>query len=445
MESSTAAVTESNETGKNAKPSAPQKRQKYDGRSKKRQWVFNRRDDDAKRVRPAPEDRVKRRKYLMVLGYAGANYIGMQRNPDVNTIEEELLKAFFKNKLITEDSFNQPQYAHFQRAARTDKGVSAARQCISLKLRKYSLKIKQFFFHGMTMNLKRKKLYFPAADQIDLDALNKDLPTDIKVFGVKRVTKGFNSKDQCNARTYSYTLPSVSFAPANEPNELTTFRIDDATLARVNETLKLFEGTKNFHNFTSRKKFEDPSVRRFILDFHCEPPFMVDDVEFCTIVVKGQSFMLHQIRKMIGLTIAVVRGITTVDTITKSFEKSRLDIPMAPGLGLVLDQVHYDGYNTRFKDDGLHEQLVWDEFEKDIQEFRDKFIYPVIKETELKEQPMLKWLETLPIHSYDEHVDGPERLKQQTGSNGNAIEGKEPTNAEESDGPNNDGDDDDDQ
>lgn len=275
-----------------------------------------------------------------------------------------------------------------------------------------------------------------------MDALNKDLPSDIKVFGVKRVTKSFNCKDQCNARTYSYTLPSVSFAPADEPNELQEYCLDDATLARVNETLKMFEGTNNFHNFTSRKKFEDPSARRFILDFHCEPPFMVDDVEFCTIIVKGQSFMLHQIRKMIGLTIAVVRGITTVDTITKSFEKSRLDIPMAPGLGLVLDQVHYDGYNTRFKDDGMHEQLVWDEFEAEIQEFRDKFIYPVIKDTELKEQPMLKWLETLPIHTYNEHVDGPDRHKgneEQTG-NGAKIEGKEA----ESDGPN-DGDDDDDE
>lgn len=112
------------------------KRHRYDGRSKKRRWVFDRRDDNVKRERTAPEDRVKRRKYLMVLGYAGANYIGMQRNPDVNTIEEELLKAMFKHKLITEESFNQPQYSHFQRAARTDKGVSAARQCISLKLRK---------------------------------------------------------------------------------------------------------------------------------------------------------------------------------------------------------------------------------------------------------------------------------------------------------------------
>lgn len=118
-------------------PAPRQSKGKYDGRSKKRSWTFNRRDDDVKRVRTDPEDRVKRRKFLLVVGYAGANYMGMQRNPGVNTIEEELLKAMYKNKLIVEEAFNQPQYIHFQRAARTDKRVSAARQCISLKLRKY--------------------------------------------------------------------------------------------------------------------------------------------------------------------------------------------------------------------------------------------------------------------------------------------------------------------
>lgn len=232
-------------------------------------------------------------------------------------------------------------------------------------------------------------------------ALNKDLPSDIKVFGVKRVTNNFNCKDQCDGRTYSYTLPSISFAPSNQTVDMKTFRLDDATLARVNETLQLFIGTKNFHNFTSRKRFEEASARRYITDFRCEPPFMVDDVEFCTIIVRGQSFMMHQIRKMIGLTLAVVRGVTVVETIPKSFESNRLDIPMAPGLGLVLDQVHYVQYNARFKGDGVHEQLEWDEFETEIQEFRDKFIHPVIKETEIKEQPMVKWLETLTLHSYD--------------------------------------------
>lgn len=246
-------------------------------------------------------------------------------------------------------------------------------------------------------------LLFFLAEQFDLEPLNRDLPDDIKVFGVKRVTKGFNCKDQCDARTYSYTLPTVSFAPFNQSVDMKTYRIDNDILTHVNETLKHFEGTKNFHNFTSRKKFEDPSVKRFIIYFRCEqPPFMVDDVEFCTIIVKGQSFMMHQIRKMVGLTIAVVRGVTNVDTITKSFEKNRLDIPMAPGLGLVLDQVHYDGYNARFKGDGIHDQLEWNEFEPTIKEFCNKSIYPIIKETELKEQPMIKWLETLPLHTYDE-------------------------------------------
>lgn len=115
------------------------KKQKYDGRSKRRRWDHDRRgaDDDPKRVRINPEDRIKRRKYIMLMGFAGANYCGMQRNPDVNTIEEELLKVLHKNKVIADDAFEVPQNIHFQRAARTDKGVSAARQCCSLKLRKY--------------------------------------------------------------------------------------------------------------------------------------------------------------------------------------------------------------------------------------------------------------------------------------------------------------------
>ena len=49
--------------------------------------------------------------------------------------------------------------------------------------------------------------------------------------------------------------------------------------------------------------------------------------------------MLHQIRKMVGLAIAIVRGITEVDLISKAWEANKLDIPVAPGLGLVLEEV----------------------------------------------------------------------------------------------------------
>lgn len=117
------------------------KKPRYDGRKKKRKWEDRKQTDneiDEKRAKVSPEDKIRRRKYCVILGYAGANYIGMQRNPEVNTIEEELLKAMFKNELITDEAYEIPQRAHFQRAARTDKGVSAARQCISMKLRKFS-------------------------------------------------------------------------------------------------------------------------------------------------------------------------------------------------------------------------------------------------------------------------------------------------------------------
>lgn len=244
-----------------------------------------------------------------------------------------------------------------------------------------------------------------SAEETDIEKLNNDLPPEIKVFNLKRVTKGFNAKDQCNARTYSYTLPTISFARHTDNNtNLQEYRVTKEVLAKVNEILGMFEGTRNFHNFTSRKAFADPSANRFINLFKCGEPFLANGVEFCVINVKGQSFMLHQIRKMIGLALAVIREITTGETITRSFKENRIDLPMAPGLGLVLDQAHYDGYNNRYGDDGMHDILLWDEYDSVIQEFRDKFIHPAIVEKEITDHQMLKWLETLPIHSYDERI-----------------------------------------
>ena len=49
--------------------------------------------------------------------------------------------------------------------------------------------------------------------------------------------------------------------------------------------------------------------------------------------------MLHQIRKMIGMVIAVVRGDADESVITDSWNTDRIDVPRAPGLGLMLEEV----------------------------------------------------------------------------------------------------------
>lgn len=83
----------------------------------------------------------------------------------------------------------------------------------------------------------------------------------------------------------------------------------------------------------------EPSSQRFITEFTMGEPFVRDGLEFAVIKIKGQSFMLHQIRKMIGMTIAVVRGHASESVVTQTWEKDRIDVPRAPGLGLMLEEV----------------------------------------------------------------------------------------------------------
>jgi hypothetical protein len=52
----------------------------------------------------------------------------MQRQVGHSTVEEMILRALVKAQLIDKGSYATPQRAGFQRTARTDKGVSAARQ-----------------------------------------------------------------------------------------------------------------------------------------------------------------------------------------------------------------------------------------------------------------------------------------------------------------------------
>ena len=78
--------------------------------------------------------RLKKKKYVMLMSYCGQGYYGMQINHGFKTIEGDLFQAFEKLGIMDEESVKSPQLINFQRAARTDKGVSATRQVVSLKM-----------------------------------------------------------------------------------------------------------------------------------------------------------------------------------------------------------------------------------------------------------------------------------------------------------------------
>lgn len=295
----------------------------------------------------------KRRKVALFIVYCGAKYHGMQKNPGIQTIESVLEEALFKGGGIPNDSYGDPRKLEWMRAARTDKGVSAVGQVVSVRLQ---IDVPNF-----------------------LERTNEALPTDIKVLGFIRVTNSFSAKHLCDRRRYEYILPTFAFDPkafcgrnhylelewekedaaallegnekkvksnesetqkiSGEPENLdkvkpileettgksegedTPFIFDETQLKKLNEVLKCFIGTHNFYNFTSRIKPEDPSAKRYILSFQALNVFEVDGMQFVRCQVVGQSFILHQIRKMIGLAVAVMRGCVPVSYIDKALKR----------------------------------------------------------------------------------------------------------------------------
>ncbi|XP_007426163.1 tRNA pseudouridine synthase A [Python bivittatus] len=359
---------------------------------------------DAKRFKDNEEEvkdetkKFPKKKVVLLLVYSGKGYHGMQRNvknSQYRTIEDDLVSALIRSGCIPENHGEDMKKMSFQRCARTDKGVSAAGQIVSLKV---------WLIEDI------------------LQKINEHLPSHIRILGLKRVTGKFNSKNRCDARTYSYMLPTFAFAHKDHAPQDETYRLSTETLEAVNDLLGCYKGTHNFHNFTSQKGPKDPSAKRYIMEMYCEEPFVRNGLELAVVKVKGQSFMMHQIRKMIGLVIAIVKGYATKSIMEQSWGEEKVDIPKAPGLGLILERVHFESYNQRFGDDGLHEALEWAEEEEKITAFKEQHIYPTIINTEKEEKSMMNWLETLSNHQFDSTMS---RLQEDTRDSKSDPEGSD--------------------
>ncbi|XP_078448213.1 uncharacterized protein LOC144716836 isoform X2 [Wolffia australiana] len=370
-------------------------------------------EDPESAAAAAPRRRPKRRKVAIFIAYCGAGYQGMQKNPGAKTIEGDLEEALFLAGAVPEPDRGNPRRYDWARAARTDKGVSAAGQVVS------------------------GRFYIDPPGLID--RLNAHLAAPIRAFGFARVTSSFNAKKFCDRRRYIYLLPVFALDrtahpdreavlaslgsdnelakcsecslrgrklpglplqdPPSDPRSDKAFQFGDEERSRFNRILGGYVGTHNFHNFTTRTKAEDPAARRFIVSFAAGPVVRIKDTEFIRCEVVGQSFMLHQIRKMIGLAVAVMRNLAAESVMQTALRKDvNINVPTAPEVGLYLDECFFTSYNQKWKDS--HEAVAMEGYVEQAEAFKEQFIFPHIADMEEKEGAVALWLHSLNLRNY---------------------------------------------
>lgn len=197
--------------------------------------------------------------------------------------------------------------------------------------------------------------------------VNGFLPPTIHVHTLTKVSKNFNSKMNCSKRRYQYYMPTYCLTNVDVINTLLTaafekqgpiegagyeggyvpqlskaslnaesastvrqsllkHRIDRDKLQLLREVLALYVGTKSYHNFTSDKLPTDATAQRYIISFSCSEPKIcdADGSEWVLLEVVGQSFLLNQIRRMVGLAIDITRKAAPIEAMKFVFSNKKV-------------------------------------------------------------------------------------------------------------------------
>lgn len=324
-----------------------------------------------------------KRKVALFVGYDGSSYRGFQRNAGVSTVSDALERALHSAKAISDENLGFLNKIKWQVAARTDSGVGAAGNLVSAKL----------LFN-------RDELSDGSAFSATTDRVNAHLPPHVRLFGIQRITSSFNARLSCEARWYEYMLPMSVLG--NRPGALSDF----------NTIIKSFAGSHFFHNYTIGADHSIPpttKARRYIIESSCaETPIVLtskddtfdDELErqYVRILMKGQSFMMHQIRKMISLAILTYLGHVPDDAIPRSFlPGTLLDVPPVPSHGLFLDCCRFGWYNERHGS-ALPEPLDMSLFDGDRERFKTSCLLPSISKRFQDDNLFEDYFSTVNLH-----------------------------------------------
>jgi tRNA pseudouridine38-40 synthase len=267
--------------------------------------------------------------WKLTLAYDGTDFRGWQVQPGEPTIQGELQAAL--GRITRETPLPQG-------SGRTDAGVHALGQVASFALRA----------HIPPENLLR--------------ALNRTLPTSIRILEARKVTAAFHARHSALAKTYEYRVYREAIcAPFLDRYVLACSWPMD--LEALQQAAKRFEGEHDFLSFAATDP--DLASRGISIDSGREQSAAAPTTPQSAIRtvfssgweqkqteagrlwiyrVRGNGFLHHMVRNLVGTMLDVGRGKRRAEEIPGILAaRSRSAAgPTAPARGLFLHSVEYD-------------------------------------------------------------------------------------------------------
>jgi tRNA pseudouridine38-40 synthase len=255
--------------------------------------------------------------WKVTLAYDGTDFSGWQVQPDRVTIQGTLAEAIER---VTGERVLP------QGSGRTDAGVHARGQVASFRLEA-----------GIPeQNLQR--------------ALNRKLPESVRVLQAGKVGAEFHARLSAHAKTYEYGIWRGEICPPWEARYTWALNWPLDT-ERMREAAQVVVGMHDFTSFAASDP--DLTARRTAGDEgEQEPAGNVRRIfesnwrhegEWLIYRVRGNGFLHHMVRNLVGTLVDVGRGALEpgeIGAILQARSRGRAG-PTAPARGLFLDRVEY--------------------------------------------------------------------------------------------------------
>lgn len=240
-------------------------------------------------------------RYKISIEFNGTRYSGWQKQPNANTVEEEIENALSQILREPIDVIGQ---------GRTDSGVHAEEQ------------VAHFDFP--------KQLN---SDEL-LYALLGVLPHDIAVWDLMETKDDFHARFDAVSRRYRY---QIARRPAPLWRPTSHMILDELDMEAMHFCAQKIEGTHNFDSFTKPDNENPDSVCEVKHSAFSEfDPLLIYYIE-------ANRFIRHMVRRLVGTMIEVGQGKRTADEFVDMIEQpsKQKNGHGASAKGLILEKVEY--------------------------------------------------------------------------------------------------------